>query len=349
VWLPWIPWDVAGAAAAGTATAALAGGRIRVRRVRRAVPWLRELALVLALYAGWQGAGSLSLLQAGGAAHRGRQIWDLERALHVPSEAALQRVFLGHTALVRLLDIYYGGAHVPLLVAFLVWVFARHRPAYPRVRNSLALFTGASLLIQFLPVAPPRLLKGVGIVDTGLTVGPSVYGPHGTAGIDQLAAMPSIHVGWALAVGLGVAMVARTRWRYLALLHPAVTVLAVVVTGNHYWADAVVAALLVVLAQVAAAHLPRLSRRPAAGRSPLLQAGGAAPRGTRRGAPGVGVAAVYDLPAGRVHEENHPHIGVTDAGQGDHVRDVDAVQRITDEEKVGVVDDHTRHGGNPAG
>ena len=56
---------------------------------------------------------------------------------------------------------------------------------------------------------------------------------------DQLSAMPSVHVGWALIVGLGVVHISRSRWRWLALLHPLVTVLVVVVTANHYWMDGI--------------------------------------------------------------------------------------------------------------
>jgi hypothetical protein len=63
---------------------------------------------------------------------------------------------------------------------------------------------------------------------------------------NQFAAMPSVHFGWALLVGLGVILLTRGRWRWLALLHPAVTLLVITATANHYWLDSVVAAVLVV-------------------------------------------------------------------------------------------------------
>jgi hypothetical protein len=250
----------------------------------RVAPWLAEAALVLALYAVWRLAGSLSVLHTAGALARGRDIWRFERLLHLPSEAWVQRSVLAHPPLVRALDTYYAVAHVPVLLAFLVWAFARHRDRYRPVRNVLALLTAGCLLIQLLPVAPPRLLHGIGVVDTGARFGPDVYGSSGLGNVDQLSAMPSVHVGWALLVGLGAVWLGRSRWRWLALLHAVLTCWVVVATGNHFWADGVAAAGLLGLA-AAAQH--RFGRRPAGatGRpagAVLVLPGPAGPPGTGR-------------------------------------------------------------------
>ena len=83
------------------------------------------------------------------------------------------------------------------------------------------------------------------IVDTGKLLGPAVYGPPSTDTLsNQYAAMPSLHVGWALAVAIALVGATRGRWRWLWLAHPVVTLLVVVVTGNHYWLDAIVATAL---------------------------------------------------------------------------------------------------------
>jgi len=97
-------------------------------------------------------------------------------------------------------------------------------------------------------VAPPRLLPLTGMTDTGLAYGQSVYGTHGGIDADQLSAMPSIHIGWALLVALVVVATARTRWRWLALAYPVLTTLAVVVTANHFWLDGIAAAVVLALA-----------------------------------------------------------------------------------------------------
>ena len=209
---------------------------------------------------------------------RGRQIWDLERALHLPSERSAQQLVIHHRLLVHWLNEYYVQVHVPALGVLLVWLFVRHRDRYPRVRNVVALVTGACLLIQMFPVAPPRLLPHIGIVDTGALIGPSTYA-GGAPGIDQLSAMPSMHVAWALIVGGAVVWVSKSRYRWLALLYPVATMLVVVVlTGNHYWADAIVAAALCVLAAYliaeggpAMGQPAWLARRPDRRTPPLFQ------------------------------------------------------------------------------
>src|SRR6202012_1408695 len=105
----------------------------------------------------------------------------------------------------------------------------------------------ASLITQLAPVAPPRLLPGTGLVDTAIRYGQSVYSWNGGFHADQYSAMPSVHVGWALIVAVDVIPPARRRWPWLAAGYPALTLLVVVVTANHYWLDGIVAALLVVL------------------------------------------------------------------------------------------------------
>jgi hypothetical protein len=121
MWLPWVPWDVAaGAAAVLLGAGRWAGRGHRPAPVPRVRPWLTELGLVSLLYAISQEAARLSLLQTPGAAARGLWIWRAERVLRLPSEAALQRLFLPHPALVRILDAYYVAAHVPALAVALV-------------------------------------------------------------------------------------------------------------------------------------------------------------------------------------------------------------------------------------
>jgi hypothetical protein len=111
----------------------------------------------------------------------------------------------------------------------------------------VVLFTGASLLIQLIPVAPPRLLPMAGMVDTAVRYGQSVYSWSGGFDADEFSAMPSVHVGWALIVAIAVIAVWRSRWRWLAAAYPVITLLVVVVTANHFWLDGVAAGLLVVL------------------------------------------------------------------------------------------------------
>jgi hypothetical protein len=225
---------------------AVAAAVIRVWWGRR-IGVTAEAALLFGLYGLWQFAGSFTVMSQAGAVSRGRWLWHLERLLHLPSETSVQRLFLPHPVLVQAFNLYYDILHFPVLGGCLVWLYVRHRESYPAIRNTVALFTGASLLIQLIPVAPPRLLPGTGLVDTAARYGQSVYSWHGGFNADEFSAMPSVHVGWALIVAVAIITASHRRWRWLAAGYPALTMLVVVVTANHYWLDGIVAALLVAL------------------------------------------------------------------------------------------------------
>ena len=235
----------------------IAAAASRVPRVARTwtgwqlwggVAW--EAGLLFTLYGLWMFAGTYAVMSPDGALPRGRWLWHAERLLYLPSETSVQRLFLPHPLLLQAFNLYYDILHFPLLGVCLVWLYARHRDRYPRIRTTVALFTGASLLIQFIPVAPPRLLPGIGLVDTAVKYGQSVYSWHGGFDADELSAMPSVHVGWALIVAFAVITVSRSRWRWLAAGYPLLTMLVVVVTANHFWLDGIAAGLLVALVLV---------------------------------------------------------------------------------------------------
>jgi len=89
------------------------------------------------------------------------------------------------------------------------------------------------------------MLSTLGFVDSADVYGPAVYGPPNQNTLaDQYAAMPSLHIGWAVMVAIGIIATTRTRWRWLAVLHPTATTLVVVGTANHFWMDGMVALAL---------------------------------------------------------------------------------------------------------
>jgi hypothetical protein len=252
-----MPWQPAAVVAAVLIIGAvLAGAWARGRRslaapgrparyLERGTPFAREAGIVFALYAVWQFVGGISIMNTSRGIQRGHWLWQHERSWHFPSEAALQRQILPHPLIVQLCNLYYVSMHFGFLIALLIWLFAFHRLDYPRVRTTIGLVTAACLAIQFVPVAPPRLIN-VGMIDTAVKYGQSVYAVGGL-GNDQYSAMPSVHVAWAVIVGYAVITVSRSNWRWLILLHTAATIYVVVVTANHYWADGVVAVALIAL------------------------------------------------------------------------------------------------------
>ena len=205
-------------------------------------PVTAEFALIATLYAVWRLARMLPLASTHGAIQRAHDIASFQDWLHLPSELSLQQFVLAHARLADLNTFYYATLHVPALIAFLVWMFYRHRDQYPHWRNGLALVTACCLVIRFIRVAPPRFLPDLGYVDMGQQYGMSVYATDPTTGVsDQFAAMPSIHVAWAAVVSFGIFAVSTSRWRWFFLLHVVLTMVVVSATGNHWWLDGIVA------------------------------------------------------------------------------------------------------------
>jgi hypothetical protein len=263
VWLSWT-WAAVLAGCLGAAgwTARRFGGRAWLA----AAAFATEVSLVAGLYAVWQLIGTYATTDIAGAGDHGLWVWHLERRLHLPSELSLQRLTLRAGWFVQLCNGFYAVVHVPALGVFLVWLYFRHRDRYPHYRNVLAVLTFVCFLIQLIPVAPPRLLRGVGFVDTGLLYHQSVYGAVGAGVSDQVSAMPSLHLAWACLIALAVVQVSTSPRRWLVLLHPIATMLVVVVTANHYWLDGIAAAVLLGLSSLVvsgAEHLLAARRRPA--------------------------------------------------------------------------------------
>lgn len=250
-----------------------------------------EVAVVAALYALWQYVFALTVTSTAGATEHARSIHSFEVRIGLPDELTVQKWSMAWDGLIRFLNWYYAYLHIPALGVMLVWLFFRHRDRYGHVRNVLALATGACLALQSIPVAPPRFLADLGFVDTGLAFGQSVYGEGGSGISNQLAAMPSIHVTWAVLVAGAVIWAATTPWRWLAVVHPVITTWAVVATANHWWADGIVAVGLVGLAVGTVVVADRLAGRFRSERV-----------GTRPRGPGSDFDPVPDPPAGRADQ-----------------------------------------------
>jgi hypothetical protein len=212
---------------------------------RRAVahpawPAVREVMLVGALFVAYKLARIAVTGHAARAMVNAWSVWGAERRIGLPSEVGVQHLLLHSRPLVYAANSYYAYVHFTVTAVALVWMYLRRPAHYQWFRRMLAFLTGAALVVHLLfPVAPPRMLGATGIIDTGKAYGPAVYGSPSTDTLtNQYAAMPSLHVGWALAVAVALIVTTRGRWRWAWLLYPLVTLTVVVVTGNHYWLDA---------------------------------------------------------------------------------------------------------------
>ena len=91
------------------------------------------------------------------------------------------------------------------------------------------------------PLAPPRMFPDRGFIDTVVVY--HTWGSWGSGGVDaasnQFAAMPSLHIGWALWCGIAMVRLSHNTWIKVAgVLYPVITCVVIVATGNHYWLDA---------------------------------------------------------------------------------------------------------------
>lgn len=212
--------------------------------------FLYELALcggLLVIYRSIRTVSKSGLVEAFANA---ASVIEFETKLGLFFEPDLQAWLLEHPNLIRLMNHYYVWMHFPAAIGMLGWLYFRHGHKYRGIRNLMAVVTFLALVIHLVyPLAPPRMMTTLNLVDTLRMFGPTIYPVNILEGAaNQLAAMPSLHFGWALIEALSVAWVLRSRWRFVALIHPAFMTLCIISTGNHWWLDAAVAGLLIVIA-----------------------------------------------------------------------------------------------------
>ncbi|WP_371574901.1 phosphatase PAP2 family protein [Streptomyces sp. NBC_01314] len=235
-------------------------------------PLVREFLLVAGLFLVYKFGRTLADGHTTEAYRNAHLVWDWERALRLPGEGSAQAALLHGDTLVHIANVYYATVHFPATAAFLVWLYLRRPAHYVWARRVLAALTAAALLLHLaFPLAPPRMLDVAGLVDTGQVYGPTVYSavPATDSMANQFAAMPSLHFGWALMVAIGLIAATRSRWRWLWLLHPLVTLAVIVGTANHYWLDAIVAGTLLAVA-LAVIQLPHRTATTAGQHSKAL-------------------------------------------------------------------------------
>lgn len=196
-----------------------------------------------------------------------RRIIHVERWVGLFHEQDMQHAVLSQRWLIELCDDYYGTFHFIVTIGVLVLMFIWFPGSYRRWRNVLALATALALLgFYFFPLMPPRLLPpGYGFVDTLQQIGGLWNFSKGPVNdvSNQYAAMPSLHTAWSLWCACALSRVIRPTWgRVAVFLYPVFTVFAIVVTANHFFADAIAGVLLVVVSVATAVPVTRaLDRR----------------------------------------------------------------------------------------
>jgi len=202
-------------------------------------PWWIEAGVIVWLCWVYDAITNLASLRLNLALGHARGILDLERSLHLDPELSLDRWLAGHHTLALILSDYYDNAHFIVTLGLLGYLWWWRADLYRPLRNSLVLVNVLGFIVFWLyPVAPPRMLNGF----TDVVAASGAFGSWHTGALasqaNQLAAMPSLHMAWAVWCTLALWSISGRRWvRGLAVLHPCVTALAVLATGNHFVLD----------------------------------------------------------------------------------------------------------------
>ncbi|MEU9354097.1 phosphatase PAP2 family protein [Streptomyces griseoloalbus] len=295
--------------------------------------WWSELPIIVLVYACYSAGRLVVRGDVSDAVDHGLAILRMEKALYLNAEHPLNRLFTREPWLGIPADFWYASLHYLVTPAILVWLFRSRAVHYRAARTWLMTSTFLGLIgFTLLPTCPPRLLDAShGFVDTMAHY--SAYGwwageasaPRGLGGLtNQYAAMPSLHVGWALWCGVILWRYGRTRLtRTAAVVYPLVTTIVVMGTANHYFLDAVAGAAVMGAGLLLAPLVMRyadlaktrfLPRTPpvtadsSAARSPIVSAGCQTSAGER--------FPRQRHPESRYRPGTEPGASPSDAGEG---------------------------------
>lgn len=224
---------------------------------------LRQLALFAGAYYAYNLVRGVVDGEVAGAFQNARTLVDLERTMGLFFEPGLQAWALTHAWVSDAASWMYVNSHFFITTAFLVWLYLRRNEAFYFVRNMFMVAMGLALVgYTLFPTAPPRFLPEWGFTDTVS----ELVGPEAAHSAELLynpfAAVPSMHVAFALMIGLSAAMLVRTRvLKVVWVVYPAIVTFVVVVTGNHFWLDALFGAMVAATAAYAA-HAALARARP---------------------------------------------------------------------------------------
>jgi membrane-associated phospholipid phosphatase len=184
--------------------------------------------------------------QAVEAFENGRTLVYLERDLGLFFEPGLQAWAQGQEWIMWLANTMYVNSHFVVTTTFLVWLYLARNDAYYFVRN-MFMVAMALALVGYVayPTAPPRFLTDWGFTDTVAEFVGSEAEMSASALYNPYAAVPSMHVAFALMIAVPAISLVRHRWlKILWALYPLLVTFVVVVTANHYWIDAALGAMV---------------------------------------------------------------------------------------------------------
>jgi len=215
---------------------------------------LRQVALFAIAYYAYRLVRGLVDGRAAVAFDNARALIDAERAVGTFFEPALQAWAQGQGWIVTGANWMYVNSHFAVTTAFLVWLYVARNHAFYFVRNMFMVAMGLALALYVAyPTAPPRFLPEWGFTDTVAAFVGEAAEQSATVLYNPYAAVPSMHVAFALMIAVpGVRLVEARSLKVAWALYPLLVTFVVVVTANHFWLDAAFGAVVAALAGWAA-------------------------------------------------------------------------------------------------
>lgn len=181
-------------------------------------------------------------------------LWDFEQSLGIAWEADLQRWASDHPWLEAAMNSIYIYGHWPVIALTLGWLLWKRPTQFRLMRNAMVLsgLIGFAFFLLY-PMAPPRFLTELGFVDTVMRDTSSYRVLQPPAFTNQYAAMPSLHVGWNLLMGIAIWRSTRqVAWRTFAVVMPLAMWMSTILTANHFVLDGVVGSIVALVGLVIA-------------------------------------------------------------------------------------------------
>ena len=176
------------------------------------------------------------------------RVVEFEKMIGIFVEIPIQQYFLDKELLIHFLNQFYMRIHLPSSIIFFVWLYHRRRQHYFYIRNGFLLANVITLFFYIgFPCAPPRMLNEIGFVDTLLAISDiNLYEGNLSKLFNQYAAVPSMHFGNSLLIAAVTFLLARKTWVRLGIaIYPLFVLLVIVITGNHFFVDAILGGIIV--------------------------------------------------------------------------------------------------------
>jgi PAP2 superfamily len=238
---------------------------------------LRQVTLFGAAYLAYRLVRVVVEGDANAAFAHARELISLERTLHLFIEPSIQAWGSGSHLLMNVSSWLYVNAQTTVTVCALVYLYVRHNRNFYFVRNMFMIAMAIALVgYAVFPTAPPRFMPEWGFIDS-VSDFTGVHVSHASASMTALfnpyAAVPSMHVAFALMISWPLARLARRRVvKVLWVFYPFLMTFVIVVTANHFIVDALLGALTAGLSAYGARWLART--RPAVWRFSAVPAPG---------------------------------------------------------------------------